>query len=185
MLLLRRALLAACVAALAVLLWRAAGVSGELARDREASRTYQYGLELLAAGEYRGASRAFRAVLVLSPRAVEAYGPLAEAEVRQRHYETAIAVYQRWLAIYPYTYVAALYREVAVIELRAGRPGDAKRDLTRSTALDPSDWHAWHLLGHAHLRLGEIAAAGGAWRQVIRLNPQFQPARDQLRRLGD
>jgi len=180
---LRRMMLAACMAALAAFLWRAAGLAGEFARDRDAARLYQQGLALVAAGEYASAAGVFRSVLALAPHAVESYGALAEAEFRQKRYDQAVAVYRRWLAIYPYTYVGALYREVGLIELRAERPADARKDLLQATFLDPSDWQAFHLLGHAQRRLSDLAAARAAWEQVIRLNPDFQPAYEQLRHL--
>ncbi len=180
---LRRGLLAASAILLAALLWRSAGLAAEFSRERAAAHLYAQGSGQLMVGRYALAAASFRGVLSMMPRSVEVYGALAEAEFRQGHFDAAIAAYRRWMAIYPYMYVSALFREVGLIELRAGRPAEAIADLSRATGLDPSDWQAFHLLGHAYRRLGDIAAARAAWQHVIRLNPEFRPAHEQLRRL--
>jgi tetratricopeptide (TPR) repeat protein len=181
----RRVICAACLAAAAVLLWQAGGLTGEFARERDAARAYQRGAVLLAAGDYAAAADAFRQTLALAPRSVEAYGALAEAERRQGHVDAAVEAYRRWLAIYPYTYVGVLYRELGLIELRGQRYVDARKDFEQAVHLDARDWQAYYWLGHAHRRLGRIEEARIAWQNVVRLNPEFAPVHEQLRRLGD
>jgi tetratricopeptide (TPR) repeat protein len=182
---LRRWILVACLAAVAALVWHAGGLVEEFAREREAARWFQRGADLLASRNYGAAADAFRQTLALAPRWVETYGALAEAEYRRGHIDAAVQAYRTWLAMYPYTYVGTLYREVGLIELRTDRLLDARRDLEQAVFLDPSDWRAYHWLGHAHRRLGNIHAARASWQEVTRLNPGFAPAHEQLRRLGE
>lgn len=180
----RSTLIIVCVAAALPLWWRAQDVFAEVERERRASALYSQGLSLHLKGRSGEAASLFRQAVILAPLAVEVYGDLADAEFRQGHVDEAVETYRRLLAIYPYTYFGGLYREVGFIELRAGRNADARDDLSRAVNLDPLDWHAHYLLGHAHHRLGDRAAAREAWRRVLDLRPDFQPAHEQIRRLG-
>lgn len=177
-------LIGACLVASVPLLWRAPEVAADLRRDRRAAEIYQRGAGLHMSGRYVEAAEAYRAVLEVSPRAIEAFGALADVESRLGRVDEAVAVYRRLLAIYPYSYVGALYREVGLIELRAGRFSEARRDLAQAVELDPQDWLASYLLGHAHRRLGDRAAARAAWMHVVALYPDYRPVHDQLRTLG-
>jgi tetratricopeptide (TPR) repeat protein len=180
----RRWLITACVLALPLVAARAVGVAGEVARDRRAAAAYARGVQLQLEGRYDDAAAALRAAIAVSPRAFAAYAALGEVESRRHRYDAAIEAYRQLMARYPYTYSAELHREVGVIELRAGRPADARRSLSQAVELDGTDWLAFYLLGHAYLRLGQPDRAAESWRRVVALNPAFRPARDQLRRLG-
>jgi len=180
---LRRWLIAACVATLLPLGWRAREVAAELQREREATALYREGLTLYLGGQYAEAADLIRRVIGLAPLAVDAYGTLAEAEFHRGNVDGAVQTYRALLRIYPYTYVGELYRELGFLELRAGRLRDAKGDLAQAVALDPQDWHAFYLLGHASRRLGDPAAARRAWQRTLYLRPDYQPVREQLRAL--
>lgn len=182
---LRNALILACVIAALPLWWRAEDVFAEVKLERRAAGLYSQGVTLHLKGRSAEAAHLLRQAIILAPFAVEAYGALADAEFRQGRLNEAIATYRRLLEIYPYMYYGGLYREVGMIELRAGRNAEALDDLTRAVTLDPSDWHALYLLGHAQLRLGERAGAHRAWRRVLELRPDFAPAYEQIRLLGD
>jgi len=182
---LRNILIIACMVAALPLWWRAQDVFAEVEREQRASALYSQGLSLHLKGRSGEAAPLFRQAIILAPLAVEVYGDLADAEFRQGHVDAAVETYRRLLAIYPYTYFGGLYREVGFIELRAGRNAEARDDFSRAVSLDPLDWHAHYLLGHAHRRLGDRAAAREAWRRVLDLRPDFQPADDQIRRLGN
>ena len=181
---LRRMLIIASVVTLLPAASRGREVADELRREKLAQAAMAQASVALSRGEYVVAAARFVEVLTLAPRAVEAYGGLAEAEFRRGNIDGAVAAYRSWLAVYPYTYVPALYREVALIELRGGRLVDARRDLEQAVMLDPADWLAFHFLGHAHRRLGNREDARTAWRRVIALQPNYEPAHEQLRRLG-
>ncbi len=182
---LRRVLIIAGALALVALAPRSAEVAAELRRDKAAAAAMATASAALRSGRYDLAARRFAEVLAISPKAFEAYGGLAEAEFRRGNIDAAVAAYRSLLSIYPYTYVSLVYRELGLIELRSGRFADARADLEQAIALDPTDWITLHLLGHAHLRLGDRAAARSAWRRVIALQPGYEPAHEQLRRLGE
>lgn len=179
---LRRALVLAGVLSLIPLASRGGEVAAELRRDHLAATVMAQASSLLRSGQYELAAARFAEALTVAPGGVEAYGGLAEAEFRRGNIDAAVSTYRSLLRIYPYTYVATLYREVSLIELRGGRLVDARRDLEQAVMLDPTDWMAFHLLGHAHRRLGDREAARIAWRRVIDLRPDYEPAHEQLRR---
>ena len=181
---LRRALIIASALTLIPLASRGAGVAAELRRDRLAASVMAQASSLLGSGQYTLAAARFAEALMIAPGGVEAYGGLAEAEFRRGNIDAAVSAYRSLLRIYPYTYFAPLYREVGLIELRGGRLVDARRDLEQAVMLDPADWMAFHFLGHAHRRLGNREDARTAWRRVIALRPNYEPAHEQLRRLG-
>ncbi len=181
----RRWLVVACLVAVLPLGWRIQEVAAELQREQRATLLYSEGLTLYRRGRAPEAAHRFRQAIVLAPLAAEVYGDLAEAEVRQGNIDAAVHAYRRLLAIYPYTYFASLYRQLGFIELRAGRDADARADLEQAIALDPKDWHAHYLLGHAYRRLGDTDAARAAWRRVLSIRPDYQPARNQIHQLDD
>ncbi|MGH2437213.1 MAG: tetratricopeptide repeat protein [bacterium] len=182
---LRNVLIIVCVLATGPLWWRAQDVFAEVERERRAAALYRQGLSLHLKGQSGEAAVLFRQAIILAPLAAEVYGDLADAEFRQGHVDAAVETYRKLQAIYPYTYFGGFYREVGFIELRAGRNVEARDDLARAVSLDPLDWHAQYLLGHAYKRLGDRASARGAWRRVLDLRPDFQPAHEQIRILGN
>lgn len=181
----RRWLVCACLVALLPLGWRVQEVAAELARERRATSLYREGLTLYLRGRSPEAAHLFRQAIALAPLAADVYGDLAEAEVRAGNVDAGVQTYRRLLAIYPYTYFASIYRQLGFIELRAGRNAEARADLEQAVALDPKDWHAHFLLGHAHRRLGDAEAAYAAWRRVLNLRPDYEPARIQIQHLDD
>lgn len=182
---LRDTLIVACMLATLPLGWRAQDVFAELQREQRASALYARGVQLHLQGRSDEAAPLFRQALILAPLAAEVYGDLAEAEFRQGNVDAAVQTLRRLLAIYPYTYFGVLHREIGFLELRAGRNAEAQADLARAVSLDPMDWHAHFLLGHAHRRLGDRDEARSAWRRVLEIRPDFQPAHEQIRRLDD
>jgi len=176
-------LLAGCLAAVPAVALRGADVAAAVARDRVAAAAYQRGVALQHAQRYDEAATAFRNAIATSPTAIGAYADLGDVELSQGHFDEAVQAYRRLMAIYPYTYFGELYRRVGFIELRGGSFEAAVQDLRQASALDPQDWHAFYLLGHAQYRLGDLQAARTTWERVLVLNPGFQPANERLRQL--
>jgi tetratricopeptide (TPR) repeat protein len=56
----------------------------------------------------------------------------------------------------------------------------AFRSYGESLAMIPWNVHALHRLARAYLEAGQEENARNAWREALRLNPKFQPARDGL-----
>ena len=176
-------LLAGCLAAVPAVALRGADVAAAVARDRVAAAAYQRGVALQHAQRYDEAATAFRNAIATSPTAIGAYADLGDVELSQGHFDEAVQAYRRLMAIYPYTYFGELYRRVGFIELRGESLEAAVQDLRQASALDPQDWHAFYLLGHAQYRLGDLQAARTTWERVLVLNPGFQPANERLRQL--
>lgn len=181
----RRWLVGACLVAVLPLGWKVQEVAAELQRERRATSLYSQGLTLYLRGRSPEAAHLFRQAIALAPLAADVYGDLAKAEVRSGNVDAGVQAYRRLLGIYPYTYFASLYRQLGFIELRAGRNVDARTDLEQAVALDPRDWHAHYLLGHAYRRLGNSEAAQAAWRRVLSIRPDYQPAHDQIHQLDE
>lgn len=179
----RRILLIACVLTLPAVAWRGAAVVAAVARDRAAAAAYQRGVTLQHEQQYGEAAAAFREAIATSPSAITVYADLGDVEASQGHIDEAVQAYRELMAIYPFAYFADLHRRVGFIELRGGRVQAAVEDLRQASELDPTDWHAFYLLGHAYSRLGDFPAARAAWERVLALNPGFQPANDRLREL--
>jgi len=179
----RLLLLFACLAAAPAAGWRVLDIAQEVRRDRAAAGAYQRGLALQEEQRYDEAAVAFREAIAASARATAAYIALGDVEFRRGRTDEAVWAYRQVMARYPFAFIGELHRQVGLFELRGGRPASAVRDLEQAVTLDPQDWLAYYLLGHAYRRLGDLRAARRAWTRVISLNPDFQPAREQLQRL--
>jgi len=179
----RQWLLVACLAAVPMVVWRALEVVAETRQDRLAAAAYQQGVVFQMERRYDEAAAAFRAALTISSRATAAYTALGDVESRRGRTDEAVGAYRQLMATYPYAYVAELHRQVGLFELRGGRFEAAAQELQQAVALDPQDWFAYHLLGHVYYRLGDFRSARAAWARALSVNPDFSPARDQLRQL--
>ena len=179
----RRLLLIACVLSVPAVVWRGADVAAAMGRERAAAAAYQRGVALQSERRYDEAAAAFREAIATSPSAITAYADLGDVELARGHIDEAVQAYRQLLAIYPFTYFAELYRRVGFIEIRGGRFEAAVQDLRQASALDPGDWHTYHLLGHAYYRLGDLQSARVAWERTLALNPGFQPAYERLQQL--
>jgi tetratricopeptide (TPR) repeat protein len=180
----RQVLIVACVATIPLLVWRDTGAIAQTRRDRLAEAAYARGVAAQMDGRYDAAAAEFRDALALSPRATGAYTALGDVEFRRGRTDDAIAAYRQLMAIYPFTYIAELYRQVGLFELRGDQPEAAVRDLRQAVTLDPEDWVAFYWLGHASARVGDYASARASWSRVLLLNPDYPPAVRQLRDLN-
>lgn len=179
----RQVLIVACVATIPLLAWRGNDVIAQTRRDRLAEAAYARGVAAQMDRRYDEAATAFHEALALSPRATGAYTALGDVEFRLGHTDEAVAAYRQLMAIYPFTYIAELHRQVGLFELRGDRPEEAVRDLRQAVALDPEDWVAFYWLGHAYARVGDYPSARTSWTRVLSLNPDYPPALRQLRNL--
>jgi tetratricopeptide (TPR) repeat protein len=179
----RQVLIVACVVTTPLLAWRGSGVIAQTRRDRLAEAAYARGVAAQMDRRYEVAAVAFREALALSPRATGAYTALGDVEFRLGHTDEAVAAYRQLMAVYPFTYIAELHRQVGLFELRGDRPEAAVRDLGQAVMLDPEDWVAFYWLGHAYARVGDYASARTSWGRVLLLNPDYPPALRQLRSL--
>jgi tetratricopeptide (TPR) repeat protein len=66
---------------------------------------------------------------------------------------------------------AFLYRDLGIVELRAGATDGAAAHLTKAVALDPDDARAWAALGDAHERGGRMEEAVSALERALAIDP--------------
>jgi Flp pilus assembly protein TadD len=179
----RQWLMIACLAAVPVAAWRGIEVVAEMRQDRLAAAAYERGVVFEFEGRFNEAAGEFRDAITISSRATAAYVALGDVEFKRGRTDDALWAYRQLMGTYPYTYVGELHRQVGLFELRAGRFEAAGQDLREAVGLDPQDWLAFHWLGHAYYRQGDFRSARAAWEHALSLNPDFPPARDQLRQL--
>jgi hypothetical protein len=82
----------------------------------------------------------------------------------------------------PYSFDAPYYRTLLALE--QGRPRTALEFANRAIDLQPHHYMALFYRGLALEKSGETAEAAENYRQVLRLFPPYQPAREGLGRLG-
>jgi len=87
---------------------------------------YQLGEILFRSGNLDAAEQAYKAGLTTDPTSYRNLAGLSEVRAAQEKYPEAIALYQKALAVVPFpAFAAALYD----LDLRAGRPDDAQKQL--------------------------------------------------------
>lgn len=179
----RRLLVATVLLASLPALWRLGDVREALWHEQLVVAAFDQGQQLQASGRLAEAVEAFQTAVRYADLDPELYEILAMAQSRLGRIDDSVATYRHILRDYPHAYNAVLYRNVGLIELRAGRFRAARADLLKAVSLDSGDVLAFHLLGHTLAALKDFAGARDAWTRVLELNPGFQPARDRLREL--
>lgn len=125
----------------------------------------------------------FEAALRLNPNVPSIYVDLANtlaldpgrASEAIAHYETALRLdpNQPWI-----------HFRVAILLARVpGRLGEATAHAQEAVRLSPDFVEAYNFLGVLSARAGDMPAAQSYWNRALRIDPQFQPARDNLSRL--
>jgi Flp pilus assembly protein TadD len=69
--------------------------------------------------------------------------------------------------------------------LRTNRVNEAVQALERAVSLNPKSPAALNNLGAAYERKGDIAKAKTMYRQALAVDPRFEEARANLKRLGE
>ena len=67
--------------------------------------------------------------------------------------------------------------------LQAGRTNEAMRHFRKAVELSPDFWQAHHNLGSRYLLENRFDEARAEFETVLRLRPEFQPAKEALRRI--
>jgi tetratricopeptide (TPR) repeat protein len=106
---------------------------------------------------------------VLRFRGVQDLIETARAATKSGRFPEARAAYERAIAISPES--AFLYRELGVLERRAGNMEQAMSRLRRATELDPLDATAFVQLAELLESRQDFAGAGAAYRKAVELDP--------------
>ncbi|MDX2166379.1 MAG: alkaline phosphatase family protein [Deltaproteobacteria bacterium] len=107
---------------------------------------------------------------------------LAAVLFQQGRYAEAATAFQALVARNPDD--GALRASLAGALGALGRYDEALAELDRAIALAPLNPEGYHNRGVIHERRGARDAAIAAYRQALRYNPRYAPARDALARLG-
>ncbi len=156
--------------------------SGQESADAVWART-EATAALLITALYENLARYDQAILVMeaadkaAPRRVEFGLRLADLYLRKGRYDDAAAKSKELLATNPDLIPARLIRGQAL--LAKGDP-NALKDFADVAKENPKSAQAQYLLARAYLRLGRLADAQAAFREAIRLDPQFAQAKTEL-----
>lgn len=169
---------------IAVAAMLAAGAAGTRAQtkppaERPAAQQRQTALALEQQGQLPEAEEAWRAVLKVRPADAEAYAHLGLLEARQEHYDAAVPLYRKALALDPEK--PAVRLNLGLAQFKAGRLKPAIETfsllLKGESAASPQAMRLMTLIGVAHYGLGEYGAAVPYLKKVTASDPQNLPYR--------
>ncbi|MBE3010488.1 tetratricopeptide repeat protein [Microbispora sp. NEAU-D428] len=155
----------------------AAAEAVRLAPDRSYPH-YVAGQAYHRAGRPREAADATRACLALTPEYAPAWELLARVHVHVEQWPQAADAARQGLALEPED--ADLASLLAVALTMLGDAAGAKEAAARAVGLDPESAIAHLAYGRAQLAFGSPGEAARAFREVLRLAPGFDQARDLL-----
>ncbi|GAA3254396.1 tetratricopeptide repeat protein [Nonomuraea helvata] len=119
-----------------------------------------------------------RTSLAHNPEDEAAWRLLARAHVMMGQYREAIEAARRGLAVDPQS--SELVGVLAVAHEQLGETEQARAAAANAVQLDPESATAHLAYGRAALAAGDPRTAAEAFREVLRLEPGFDPARDLL-----
>lgn len=139
----------------------------------------QTALTLEQQGQFAQAEAAWRAVLKAYPNDPEGYAHLGLLEARQEHYDAAVPLYQKALAMDPGMREVRL--DLGLSQFKSGQLKAAIETfsllLKSAPPTSPEAARLTTLIGVAHYGLGEYAAAVPYLRKVTESDPQNLPYR--------
>lgn len=147
----------------------------------------QLGTSLVMAGRHGEAIRAYDRAVEIDPAFASAHGNLATALLQTGRTADAARAYERALQLQPEDIHARINRAVALEKL--GRRGEAIAEYTAATQVSDARTtpeeraRAFYNLGVAHAREQEYAASERAFREAVRLLPNYEAAHASLARL--
>ncbi|MEE8524218.1 MAG: sulfatase-like hydrolase/transferase [Thermoanaerobaculia bacterium] len=129
------------------------------------------------------ARRALVAAIEIEPRDAFLHAGLSEVLRELGDLDGAVASLRRAVEIEPAG--ASYWTALGMMLGGTGELEEAERAFRTASKLDPSDHRAAYNLGLALVRLGRGGEARPFFERCLELEPRFQPARQQLRELGD
>ncbi|HEY3249407.1 MAG TPA: tetratricopeptide repeat protein [bacterium] len=126
------------------------------------------GEELLAAGDYAGAQRAFERAVEAAPSLALAYSKLGVALAHQEQHDAAISQFSKALQLHPG--YAPAYSNLGNAYKAKGMLPEAIAAYQRALAIDPDYWVAHQNLGVLYKEMGRIAESVDELKKAARLS---------------
>lgn len=121
------------------------------------SQVFARAADAFRAGDFEGAVRGYRAVLVSQPSNFPARSNLGGALVGLGRYTEAIVEYRTALDIAPPAAVSPLRLNLGLAYYKSGQIGDAAREFEEVRRMQPGDLNPSLLAADCYLRLGEFS----------------------------
>src|SRR5579883_3355988 len=129
----------------------AVGVSAQSAAD-----SFAHALQLQGAGDFAGAIREYRTVLMFDPGSFAAHANLGAALVHEGEYADAIQEYKSALTTAPPGAAPAVRQNLGLAYYKSGQLVDAAEQFKAVRQLAPGQGNAVLLEADCHLRLGQF-----------------------------
>ena len=134
---------------------------------------------------FKHAERFYREATVLDPQFAKAHHALGLKLQEWGNLDEALVSYHRSVAADPNLPKARFILALALLERwGSSRAGEAIEQLQTAIRLEPDYLLAHYYLGLAFEQTGNPSRAARAYRQALRIDPNFQPARARLSSLG-
>jgi len=127
-------------------------------------------------GEEDKAESALKSAIGLDPANADAHLELGQLRIIQHKVPEAEAEFRQAVRVAPDSAVANA--TLAEVLLQTGRNAEARKFLEKAVTLDARDWHSQYRL--ATLLSDDLARATELLENVVRLAPDFLPAREEL-----
>ena len=134
---------------------------------------------------FKHAERFYREATFSDPQFAKAHHALGLKLQEWGHLDEALVSYERSVAADPNLPKARFILALDLLERwGSSRAGEAMEHLQSAIQLDPDYLLAHYYLGVAFAETGNRSKAANAYRQALRINPSFRPARARLSNLG-
>lgn len=140
---------------------------------------YNLGIVLTRLGRTEDAIKAYQRALELFPDYAEAHNNLGNLLLREGNLNDALVHFNTAIAILPDYAVA--YNSLGIALRELGLIPQAADAFLKASLLDTNYWQAKFNLAGIYMSQSKWDDAIGAYREVLRLQPEFTPAQDNLR----
>lgn len=151
-------------------------------RPTNALAHYHLGFALGMAGDRIAEETEYRIAQVLGARNWDLFLNLGLAELEEGDTAAAINTLHR-AVVFGEDHPESHYN-LALVEEQRGMLKDAERETLEALRLDPFQPDERNLLGIVYAQQGMIARASQVWHELARDVPNYEPARENLDRLG-
>jgi tetratricopeptide (TPR) repeat protein len=159
--------------------------AADLARDNEIAESYyQYGLQKSAAGLFDPAMYDFNKAIEINPNLAKYFFGRGQNLFKKNDWDAAIADFTRAINLGGLSDEDAEYlNQRALAYYQKGNHNAALTDLTVAVSLNAKNVYGYYLRGFIHRLRGNLAQAKADQQAALNINPQYQPAKDELKKL--